>query len=106
MKKKKNKRKRKPPEWEKIFTNEVNNKGLITKIYKHHLQLNIKKTNNPTKKYSEDLNRQFSKDTQMVKKTHEKMFSITHYQRKANQNYCEVPPYTSQNDHHQKVYKQ
>ena len=35
-------------------------------------------------------------------KTHEKMFNITSYQRRANQNHYEVPPYTSQNDHHQK----
>ena len=33
------------------------------------------------------------------------MFNITHYQRNANQNYNEVPPHTSQNGHHQKVYK-
>ena len=31
----------------------------------------------------------------MAKKTHEKMFNITNYQRNANQNYCEVPPYTT-----------
>ena len=35
-------------------------------------------------------------------KTHEKMFNITHYQRNANQNYNEVPPYTGQVGHHQK----
>ena len=34
------------------------------------------------------------------------MFNITHYQRHANQNHSEVPPYTSQNGHQQKVYKQ
>ena len=35
-------------------------------------------------------------------KTHEKMFNIIHYYRNANQNHYEVPPYTSQNGHHQK----
>ena len=40
------------------------------------------------------------------KKTHEKMFNITNYERNANQNYFEMPPYTSQNDHLQKVFKQ
>ena len=31
---------------------------------------------------------------------------MTEYQRNANQNYNAVPPQTSKNGHHQKVYKQ
>ena len=38
--------------------------------------------------------------------THEKMFSITHYQRNANQNHNEVQFHTSQNGFYPKVYKQ
>ena len=42
-KKRINKMKRKPTEWDKIFANHIPVKGLIFKIYKEPTQLNSKK---------------------------------------------------------------
>ena len=61
--------KRHPSEWEKIRANETTDKGLISKIYKLLIQLNTRRTNNPIKKWEEDLNRHFYKeDIQMANK--------------------------------------
>ena len=57
-----NKTKWHPTDWENSFTNSTLDRRLISKIYKELKKFDIKRTNNPMKKWGTDLKRELSTD--------------------------------------------
>jgi hypothetical protein len=55
-----NKTKRPPTDWESTFTNPKSDRGILSNIYKELKKLEYTKTNNPIKKWSTELNKEFS----------------------------------------------
>lgn len=64
-------------EWQKVFTSCTSDRRLKSRIYKQFSK--IKKTNDPIRKQSIDLNRELSKEEIKVDKKHLKMFNIFGY---------------------------
>ena len=58
-------------EWEKIFTNHISGKGLVSRTHKELLQFSKQKTDNLILKRAKNFNRNLSKED--IQRAHENM---------------------------------
>ena len=64
------KTKRQPTDWKKIFTNPASDKDRNSKIYKELKKLDLEMLINPIKKWSTELNREFTTEEVQMAKRH------------------------------------
>jgi hypothetical protein len=70
-----NKTKRPPTDWERIFTNPKSYRGLISNIYKELKKLDSRNSKNPIKKWSTELDKEFSTEEYRMAEKHLKKCS-------------------------------
>ena len=76
-----------------VFANDMTQKGLISKIHKQLIQLNIRTHTQPNQKMDRSPEQTFLQRRHIEgQQAHGKMLNITNHQRNANQNHNERSP--------------